>query len=60
MGFGGVDIGGGNDFIDFVPGGAHKAAHAALGFVAIGMFGIFYYGAPGFDWVIKSLAHFSP
>ena len=45
--FGGVDIGGANQLVDFVPAGTHEPAHAAAGLVLNGFLGIFHDGSPG-------------
>src|SRR5690606_12160798 len=45
----GVDVGGGDDLVDFVPAGSHEATHAALALVGLGLGLVFDDARPGLD-----------
>ncbi len=44
-----MDVGGGDDLVDLIPGGAHEAAEAAPRAIAFGLFRVADDGGPGLD-----------
>src|SRR5690606_22593651 len=60
VGFGSVDVGGGDNFIHLVPMGTHKSTQTTALFVVLGFGRALNNRAPGINRISKLLARFAP